>query len=302
MLYIIIVLAAVCFGLSVILIKICWQIKEINKVLDDIQSGNMDRRLVISRQSFLADTCYKINEIMMKNIERVIDAERNNLRNDRLMTCLSHDIRTPLTSIIGYLDAIHYQFIHGENSVEFVETAREKAYILKQYIDDLFQWFKIHSKDERAELESIDIVEGARAVYANWIEELENHHIFYELTTDKDELYAIADKVFLERVLNNLIKNALVHSGGTRIWIEISDEEKYVSIKVKDNGKGISADDIPYIFDRLYKNDTSRNQTGSGLGLAITRELVLLQKGKISVQSVQNQGTAFVVELPKELD
>ena len=151
-------------------------------------------------------------------------------------------------------------------------------------------------------MESIDIVEGARAVYANWIEELENHHIFYELTTDKDELYAIADKVFLERVLNNLIKNALVHSGGTRIWIEISDEEKYVSIKVKDNGKGISADDIPYIFDRLYKNDTSRNQTGSGLGLTITRELVLLQKGKISVQSVQNQGTAFVVELPKELD
>ena len=131
---------------------------------------------------------------------------------------------------------------------------------------------------------------------------MENHHIFYELTTDKDELYAMADKVFLERVLNNLIKNALDHSGGTRIWIEISDEETYVCIKVKDNGKGISADDIPYIFDRLYKNDTSRNQAGSGLGLAITRELVLLQKGKISVQSLQNQGTAFVVELPKELD
>lgn len=299
MIYAVLILGLLCIILLMLLFRIYKQIKEINVVLDDIQKGNIDRRFVIHQNSFLADTCYKLNEIMMKNKEQIIAAEKSIVRTDKLMTSLSHDIRTPLTSIIGYLDAIHYQFINGDNSVVSIETARERAHILKQYIDELFQWFKLHSNDEKAEMKQIDLVEEIRTIYANWIEILENAHIAYDFITEKEDIYVMADNLFLERIINNLLKNALEHSEATRIWIEVSVDGDYVSIKVQDNGKGIPEKDIPYVFERLYKEDNSRNQVGSGLGLAITKELVLLQNGKIFVQSVQNSGTAFCVKFPK---
>lgn len=299
MMGVIIILALSCLGLLICLFQIWKQIKEINEILDEVQNGNMDRRLVIHRNSLLADTCYKINEIVMKTKEQLIISERGAIRNDKLMTCLSHDIRTPLTSIIGYLDAIHYQLIHGKNSTVSIETAREKAYVLKQYIDELFQWFKLHSKDEKANLKQIEIVEELRTIYAGWIEAFENRHISYDFRTEKEEIYAMADKLFLERIINNLIKNAWEHSNAAKIWIEVSVVENYVQMKVMDNGKGISAEDIPYVFERLYQEENSRSRVGGGLGLAITKELVLLQNGKIFVQSAKNHGTTFCVELPK---
>lgn len=285
--------------LSAILFQTCHQIKNINMVLDDISNGNMDRRIVTSRQSLLADTCYKINSIMAANKERLVQAERETRQNDKIMTSLSHDIRTPLTSIIGYLDAVHYQYVRGETSVKYIETAKEKAYLLKKYIDELFEWFKINSKDETADLESSDIIEETRITYANWIEIFEKRSIAYDLITEKEELYAMIDKVFFSRILNNLIKNALDHSDGTKIWIEISETKNSVLIEVNDNGKGIPAQDTPYIFERLYKANTARNNSGSGLGLTITKALVILQGGKISVHSSISDGTHFILEFPK---
>lgn len=302
MIGVIIILALFCVGLLTYLLRMMKQIKEINEVLDDVQKGNLDRRIVIHRNTLLTDTCYKINEIMIKTKEQLIISEQSAIRNDKLMTCLSHDIRTPLTSIIGYLDAIHYQLIHGENNRASVETAREKAYFLKQYVDELFQWFKLHSKDEEVSLKRIEVVEELRTIYAGWIETLENSHISYDFVTEKEEAYVVADKLFLERIINNLIKNAWEHSNAAKIWLEVTVVENYVQIKVRDNGKGISAEDIPYVFERLYQEEHSRSCFGRGLGLAISKELVLLQNGKIFVQSVKNHGTTFFVELPKVLN
>ena len=294
-----IILALSCAGLMISLLRITKQVREINEVLDDVQKGNLDRRIVIHKNTLLTDTCSKINEIVMETKEQRILSERGSIRNDKLMTCLSHDIRTPLTSIIGCLDAIHYQLIQGDSSRASIETAREKAYLLKQYIDELFQWFKLHSKDEKANLKRIEIVEELRAVYAGWIETLENSHISYDFVTEKEELHVMADRLFMERIINNLIKNAWEHSHAAKIWIEVSVVENDVQIKVRDNGKGISSEDLPYVFERLYQEEDSRSRVGGGLGLAIAKELVLLQNGKISVQSVKNHGTTFCVELPK---
>ena len=298
---VIIILILLCAGLWIYLFLVMKQIKEINEVLSDVQNGNLDRRIVVHRRTLLTDTCYKINEILMKTKEQLINSERGAVRNDRLMTCLSHDVRTPLTSIIGCLDAVHYQLIQGESSRESVETAREKAYLLKQYIDELFQWFKLHSKDEKANLKPMDVVEELRRIYAGWIETFENSHISYDFVTEKEEIYVMADKLFMERIINNLIKNAWEHSDASKIWIEVSVVKDYAQIKVKDNGRGISAGAIPSVFERLHQEETSGNRVGGGLGLAITKELVLLQKGKISVESAEHQGTTFCVELARFL-
>ena len=295
----VIILALLCVCLLSYMLRVVKQVREINEALEDVRRGNLDRRIVVHRNTLLADTCFQINEIVMKTKEQRILSERSAVRNDKLMTCLSHDIRTPLTSITGCLDAIHYRLIHGENSRISVETAREKAYVLKQYIDELFQWFKLHSRDEKANLKTLEIVEELRTIFAGWIEALESRHISYDFATEQEEIYVTADKLFLERIINNLMKNAWEHSGAAKIWIEVSAAESCVQIKVGDDGKGISAEAIPHVFELLYQEESFGNCVGGGLGLAIAKELVLLQNGKISVQSEKNHGTAFCVELPK---
>ena len=292
-----IVLMIICLGFMLLLAGICRQIKKINQVLDDIIKGDTDRRILIRKHSFLSDTCYKLNQIMMDNKERIIKTKRLERRNEELMTGLSHDIRTPLTSIIGHLDAVYYQYVHGEMNAESVRQAREKAYVLKEYLDDLFQWFKLNSKEEKAEMEPLDIVEETRAVFANWVAAFERNGISYDFISDMDEIQTSMDRVFYERIVNNLLKNVMEHSGASKIWIEIVQTGVTVVVKICDNGVGIPEKAIPFVFDRLYKVDDARSSKGSGLGLAIVRELVLIQGGNIFVEP-RKKGSCFVMEFP----
>ncbi len=292
-----IALIVICLGLMFLLAGIWRQIKKINQVLDEIIEGKTDRRILIRKYSLLSDTCYKLNQIMMDNKERIIQTRRQEHRNEKLMTSLSHDIRTPLTSIIGHLDAVHYQYIHGEMNAESVRQAREKAYVLKDYLDDLFQWFKLNSKEEKAEMKPLDIVEETRAVFANWVAAFEGNGISYDFVSDMDEIWISMDRVFYERIVNNLLKNAMEHSGASKIWIKIEQTGITAAVKICDNGVGIPEKAIPFVFDRLYKADDARSSKGSGLGLAIVRELVLMQGGKIFVEP-RKKGSCFVMEFP----
>ncbi len=292
-----IALIVICLGLMFLLAGIWRQIKKINQVLDEIIEGKTDRRILIRKYSLLSDTCYKLNQIMMDNKERIIQTKRQEHRNEKIMTSLSHDIRTPLTSIIGHLDAVHYQYIHGEMNAESVRQAREKAYVLKDYLDDLFQWFKLNSKEEKAEMKPLDIVEETRAVFANWVAAFEGNGISYDFVSDMDEIWISMDRVFYERIVNNLLKNAMEHSGASKIWIKIEQTGITAAVKICDNGVGIPEKAIPFVFDRLYKADDARSSKGSGLGLAIVRELVLMQGGKIFVEP-RKKGSCFVMEFP----
>ena len=292
-----IALIVICLGLMFLLAGIWRQIKKINQVLDEIIEGKTDRRILIRKYSLLSDTCYKLNQIMMDNRERIIQTRRQEHRNEKLMTSLSHDIRTPLTSIIGHLDAVHYQYVHGEMNAESVRQAREKAYVLKDYLDDLFQWFKLNSKEEKAEMKPLDIVEETRAVFANWVAAFEGNGISYDFVSDMDEIWISMDRVFYERIVNNLLKNAMEHSGASKIWIKIEQTGITAAVKICDNGVGIPEKAIPFVFDRLYKADDARSSKGSGLGLAIVRELVLMQGGKIFVEP-RKKGSCFVMEFP----
>ena len=292
-----IALIVICLGLMFLLAGIWRQIKKINQVLDEVIEGKTDRRILIRKYSLLSDTCYKLNQIMMDNKERIIQTKRQEHRNEKIMTSLSHDIRTPLTSIIGHLDAVHYQYVHGEMNAESVRQAREKAYVLKDYLDDLFQWFKLNSKEEKAEMKPLDIVEETRAVFANWVAAFEGNGISYDFVSDMDEIWISMDRVFYERIVNNLLKNAMEHSGASKIWIKIEQTGITAAVKICDNGVGIPEKAIPFVFDRLYKADDARSSKGSGLGLAIVRELVLIQGGKIFVEP-RKKGSCFVMEFP----
>lgn len=273
------------------------EVKMIENVLENVIEGNIDRRIVIKNNSCMAELCFKIN-VILENCKQIItDKTIAEKENKALMTSLSHDIRTPLTSIIGYLDAMIYLDGNQELSREFIETARRKAYLLKQYVDNLFQWFKLNSKEQQFLLKKIEVVELTKIIFANWIETFEQYHMEYEFVNDIETAYVFIDETAFERIMNNLIQNVLEHSGASIIKVGIHKEKENIRVSVEDNGIGISATEQKHIFDRLYKGDVSRSKKGSGLGLAITRKLVDTLKGEIHVESEERMGAKFILWL-----
>lgn len=275
------------------------EIGEIKELLKDVVKGNMDRRIIVKQQSVLAEVCFMMNEIIEMNKQILVSRDAVERENNQLMTSLSHDIRTPLTSIIGYLDALSYQYVNQELSKDFIEITRKKAYLLKGYIDNLFQWFKLNSGEQIFIPQDMDIVETVKIILANWIVVFEKNNIQYDFFTEIENLVLCIDHNILERILNNLIQNVVEHSGASCINVIIKNDNVKCYIIIEDNGIGIAEKEQERIFERLYKCDEARENKGSGLGLAIVKKLIDLMEGQIYMESSIGKGSKFILELNK---
>jgi len=123
------------------------QIAEITDALSDVKNGNGNRRILLATNELVAPLAYEINEIIVSYENRLSVVRQTEETNRQLMTSLSHDVRTPLTTLIGYLDAAHKGIVTGKDRDDYIETARRKAHDLKEYIDVLFDWFKLNSNE-----------------------------------------------------------------------------------------------------------------------------------------------------------
>jgi signal transduction histidine kinase len=214
------------------------------------------------------------------------------------MTSLSHDVRTPLTTLIGYLDAVHKGVVTGREKDEYTEIARRKAYDLKEYIDALFDWFKLNSDELILKPEVVETTELTRNLLIDWIPVLEDKQIAYNLDIPEQPIRVQLDTDAYGRILNNLVQNVVAHSQATEIGISVSRQDREMALLVWDNGVGMEKKDLQHIFERLYKCDQGRSQKGNGLGLAITHQLVEKMGGTITVASTPGKGTTFAVRFP----
>jgi signal transduction histidine kinase len=285
--------------LTVVIVNEKRRLKYIFSILEDIEQGNMNRRVLAPDKDMTTDICHKINTIVENCKEQLTQKDRAQQANRQIMTSLSHDVKTPLTSLIGYLDAIHGGLVYGEEKDSYIEIAWNKAYSLKEYVDTLFEWFKLNSNERQFSFEDADINELTRNIVIGWIPQFEKRNIAYEIVIEDSELHLSIDVSAFTRIANNLVHNAILHSGGSLINIQVKAQPNGAVFSVMDNGKGISQESIPYIFDRLYKQDEARAAKGSGLGLSIAQELVKAHGGKISVDSMPYKATTFTVYLPR---
>lgn len=153
-----IVIAVLAILTSIVLIRrVKKQIAEITDALVDVKNGNGNRRILSATNELVAPLAYEINEIVVAYESRLSTVRQTEETNRQLMTSLSHDVRTPLTTLIGYLDAAHKGIVTGKDRDDYIETARRKAHDLKEYIDVLFDWFKLNSN------EVLDLVLGVAA-------------------------------------------------------------------------------------------------------------------------------------------
>lgn len=272
------------------------------EALSDIQAGNGNRKILAPRNDLTAELSYKLNEIVYCYEEQIYKLKAADEANRQLMTSLSHDVRTPLTTLIGYLDAVHRGIAGPEEHVNYIETARLKAYSLKEYIDLLFDWFKLNSNEFTLSSEKIQLAELTRNILINWIPVFEENQIQYEIDIPEKPVFIHADPDGYERIINNLIQNVIKHSHASKITIQISKKQSDITIQIEDNGIGIDPADLPHIFERLYKCDKERSDKGSGLGLSIARQLTEKMNGWIDVKSKSDHDTAFIICFPAAPD
>lgn len=313
-------LLAISLFLNIVLcskvISINKKISESIEVLDDIKKGNGNRKILSKDNDNFSEIIYKINEIVYLYEEKLTEFRKKENANNQLLTSLSHDIRTPLTSIIGYTDAIKKELlkdglndkydlqnvIENNNTLEnnkiienYIDIVREKSYYLKEYLDNVFDWFKLNSNEFYLDLKDTEITELSRNIIKSWIVIFEEKDIDFDIEIEEKEIICNLDQNAYARVINNIIQNAVEHSKTKKIQISIKESNRKIFITIKDFGVGIEPDDLKHIFDRLYKCDKARNKVGSGLGLYITKELVEKMNGCIDVKSEVGEGTKFEI-------
>ena len=274
------------------------QISEMSDALADIKNGNGNRRILSAENELIAPLTYEINDIIVSYENRLSVFRQTDETNRQLMTSLSHDVRTPLTTLIGYLDAAHKGIVTGKDRDDYIETARRKAHDLKEYIDVLFDWFKLNSDEFAMEINTIEAGELTRDILIDWIPIFEDKQIEYHIDIPEQPFRIKLDTDGYMRILNNLIQNVIAHSRADKIEISLSKQSGNMIILLADNGTGIEKEDLKHIFERLYKCDKGRSEKGSGLGLSIVHQLVEKMNGTITAESVPGNGTAFTLIFP----
>ena len=263
--------------------------------LSDVKNGNGNRRILSAANELTAPIAYEINEIVVSYENRLSVVRQAEETNRQLMTSLSHDVRTPLTTLLGYLDAAHKGIVAGKEREDYIETARRKAHELKEYIDVLFDWFKLNSNEFALEPESVEAAELTRNILIDWIPVFEDRQLDYSIDIPEQPVRVRLDTDGYMRILNNIIQNVIAHSHADRIEISLSKQGGNMKLLLADNGVGIEKEDLKHIFERLYKCDKGRSEKGSGLGLSIVHQLAEKMGGSITAESQPGKGTAFTL-------
>ena len=231
-----------------VLRRVRTQLALIKDALDDIKGGNLNRRILAGENDMTKTICYDINKIAVNSQAQLIRQRQSEQAYKRLMTSLSHDVKTPLASLVGYLEAVENKIVIGEEKDEYIHVAHEKAHYMKSFVENLFEWVKLDSGEQIFHFEKFDLNELSRNIIADWIPVLESNHFEYEFVIPETEYFIHIDVNAYTRVLNNLFQNIIIHSAGDKMALHICEDIQQAKIIISDNGKGIAPDKLPHIL------------------------------------------------------
>ena len=270
----------------------------INRGIGDLLEEDSEIRLPPE----MAATERKLNAVKGELKRRAREAKMAEQRKNDLVMYLAHDIRTPLTSVIGYLSFLsEAPDMPVEQRAKYVNITLEKAYRLEKMVDEFFEIARYNLQELRLQKEPIDLYYMLVQVIDELTPVLAAHGNHVALQADEN-LTAYGDPDRLARVFNNVLKNAAAYSfANTQIDLCAKSEGGFVTVTCKNQGKTIPPEKLSAIFERFYRLDESRasNTGGAGLGLAIAQEIVALHGGTIAAAS-ENNTVTFTIVLPLE--
>lgn len=277
------------------------QLRHVISELHYIAQGHFDHTISFKVKTDLQKVIDSINSLVDSTVTAINEEKTIEKSKDELISNVSHDIRTPLTSIIGYLGLLKSGVSDPEDQQRYLNIAYMKAEQMKSLAHDLLEYTTLKSTSTKLSLSSLHIFSMLEQVAAGFEFEADEKGITFNIETRPKDLTIQADPEKLVRVYNNLISNALKYgTGATQInLIANLVNNNEVELRVENNGARIPQESLKKIFERFYRMETSRNTKtgGTGLGLSITKSIVDLHHGKIHCESDDNW-TRFIICLP----
>lgn len=277
------------------------QLRHIIAELHYIANGHFDHRIPFELSGDHQRVVDSVNSLVDSVISSMEEERALKQSKDDLITNVSHDLRTPLTSIIGYLRLIEdRQFKNEDDILKYTHTAYLKSIQMKSLVEDLFEYTKVSQSNPHLTINTINVDSMLQQLAASFeLEAKQKHFVITSQCTPKDlEITGDAEKI--GRVFNNLITNALKYgNGGKNIFLSAKQINDTVIFEVANDGEKVPAEALGKLFDRFYRVEGSRSKAtgGTGLGLAIAQSIVEMHNGTIEAHS-NDKRTSFVIQLP----
>ena len=275
-------------------------VKEITRGIRQIADGDLSVQIDVRGNDELTSIATSLNEMTGK-LEQLMDREREAERTkNELITSVAHDLRTPLTSILGYMEYLSMgQKLDEATREKYIHVVYLKAKRLQKLIEDLFSFTKLNYGKIAMKIGKVDIVMLLNQLLEDFYPSFEDKNLECEFSCAENSILIDADGNLLARLFDNLINNAIKYGAeGKLIRVEAQREHEQVIVRVINYGYVIPKEDLNRIFNKFYRVEQSRSENtgGTGLGLAIVKNIVDMHRGKISVKSSLD-GTVFEVRL-----
>lgn len=278
-----------------------YQLDHIIGELHYIAQGHLEHRIPFRVNGNQQHVITSVNALVDTITQAMQEERASEKSKDELITNVSHDLRTPLTSIIGYLGLIEdHQYQSEEDIVRYSHIAYDKAKQMKNLVEDLFEYTKVQQHGAPVNLMTVDLGQLLEQVGASFELEADKKGMAINVSCEPTPLSITADPEKMGRLFSNLVANALKYGhGASYIHLTAKQLGEKVVITVADDGEKIPAESVKHLFERFYRVESSRNKAtgGTGLGLAIVQSIVELHHGSVTARS-DDQETAFVVTLP----
>jgi signal transduction histidine kinase len=266
-------------------------IKHISDVTKAIAKGNFDVEIKYKSKDEIGVLAENFN-LMTKELKNLEFLRKDFISN------VSHEFKTPITAIQGFLEVIKDNKLPPEKFEEYINIAIEETKRLNNLSSNILRLSKLDNQSIQGKLEQFSLDEQIRKTILLFEEQWSKKNL--ELNIDLEKVCYEADEELVQQIWINLIGNAIKfsHDNGT-IDISLKQKDKAIVVKIRDEGIGISVESKPRVFERFYQGDTSHSENGSGLGLAIVKRIIEIYNGTVSFESVEGMGTCFTVTLSK---
>ena len=276
------------------------QLKEISQKLEKIQDTDSDENIMMfTDEQALMELLVQINRLLENQRKMKVDYRRSQISAKKMLSNISHDIKTPMTVILGYLEIMR---INGDKEDEMLLKVEQKAKRVMELINQFFTLAKLEAGDMELEISRINICEVCRENILDFYELLKQKEFQVEVKIPEEAVFIMGNKEALHRILYNLISNVIRYGlDGRYLGLVLRSVKNDVYIDVIDKGKGIEKELAGNVFERLFTMEDSRNRRiqGNGLGLTIAQTLAQQLGGEIVLESEPNVKTTFTVKLHK---
>lgn len=278
--------------------------RRIQTLNDALNQVNIQRDVLVLKDDStdeIGQLTQHYNSMAQRIQHQVAEIEQFENRRTQLLANLSHDLRTPLTMILGYAETIRNGLYKDEKALQAsAKIILQRSRYMDRLLEQLLDISRQNTETLTPQFATHNVSEMVRKIVADYLLLLDGQHYLLDIDIADDDVEAVIDAALIERALRNLIDNAIRYGkAGHYLGILLEERQSEVWITIKDKGTGIALEEQAQIFERFYRVNPGRNGEGLGIGLSIVKEITTLHQGTIQVTSIPHEETIFRMQLPK---